>query len=152
ESLLADLKAGGDFERIAKRETMDVQTKDTGGDLGWLRRGETWPEVERYLFGSNFMAALPPGQPRPVIGAAAGYHIIRVDRVQVGEAKAHQILIMPKIDSADIARTHSLADSVATLLKNGTPFDSLTKKYHDYPGREETSLLSPWVRDSLPLS
>jgi peptidyl-prolyl cis-trans isomerase SurA len=152
ESLLAEIRAGGDFERIAKRETMDVQTRDTGGDLGWLRRGETWPEFERYLFGSTFVQALPPGQPSPVIATAAGYHIIRIDRVQVGEVKAHQILIMPKMDSADVARAHSLADSVGNLLKNGTPFDSLTKKYHDYAGREETSLLSPWVRDSLPLS
>jgi peptidyl-prolyl cis-trans isomerase SurA len=59
---------------------------------------------------------------------------------------------MPTIDSADIARTRVLADSVATALKNGTPFDTLARKYHDYAGREETSLLSPWVRDSLPLS
>jgi len=152
DSLEAELKAGGDFERIAKRESMDIQTKDTGGDLGWLRRGETWPEFERYLFGSPFMAALTPGQPSPVITTAVGYHIIRVDRVQVGEAKAHQILIMPTIDSSDVARTHLLADSVATQLKSGTPFDTLAKKYHDYAGREETSLLSPWVRDSLPLS
>ena len=152
ESLLAEIRAGGDFERIAKRETMDVQTKDTGGDLGWLRRGETWPEFERYLFGGTFVQGLQPGQPSPVIATAAGYHIIRIDRVQVGEVKAHQILIMPKMDSSDVARAHALADSVGALLKNGTPFDSLTKKYHDYPGREETSLLSPWVRDSLPLS
>jgi parvulin-like peptidyl-prolyl isomerase len=152
ESLLAEIRAGGDFERIAKRESMDLQTKDTGGDLGWLRRGETWPEFERFLFGGPFTAPLPPGQPSPVIQTAAGFHIIRLDRAQVGEAKAHQILIMPKMDSVDIARARSLADSVAGLLKNGTPFDTLTKKYHDYAGREETSLLSPWVRDSLPLS
>jgi peptidyl-prolyl cis-trans isomerase SurA len=152
ESLLAEIRAGGDFERIAKRETMDVQTKDTGGDLGWLRRAETWPEFERYLFGGPFTSPMPVGQPSPVIATAAGYHIIRIDRVQVGEVKAHQILIMPKMDSADIARAHSLADSVSVLLKNGTPFDTLAKKYHDYAGREETSLLSPWVRDSLPLS
>lgn len=152
ESLLAEIRAGGDFERIAKRETMDLQTKDTGGDLGWLRRGETWPEFERFLFGSTFLNPLPPGQPSPVIATAAGYHIVRIDRAQVGEVKAHQILIMPKMDSADVARARALADSVADLLKNGTPFDTLAKKYHDYAGREETSLLSPWIRDSLPLS
>jgi hypothetical protein len=41
---------------------------------------------------------------------------------------------------------------VSTLLRNGSPFDTLAKKYHDYAGKEETSLLNPWVRDSLPLS
>jgi hypothetical protein len=56
------------------------------------------------------------------------------------------------MDSSDIARARSLADSVATMLKNGTPFDTLARKYNDYAGKEETSLLNPWVRDSLPLS
>ena len=152
ESLLAEIRAGGDFERIAKRESMDLQTKDTGGDLGWLRRGETWPEFERFLFGGPFVSALPPGQASPVIATAAGYHIIRVDRVQPGEVKAHQILIRPLVDSEDVARTKKLADSVAALLKAGTPFDSLAKKYHDYAGKEETSILTPFERDSLPLS
>ena len=40
KSLLAELKAGADFEKIAKRESMDPQTKETGGDLGWARRGD----------------------------------------------------------------------------------------------------------------
>ena len=44
------------------------------------------------------------------------------------------------------------ADSVAKLWKNGTPFDTLAKKYHDYAGKEETSLLTPLVRDSLPVT
>ena len=75
---------------------------------------------------------------------------MRVDRVQRrGEVKAHQILITPKIDSTDVERTRKLADSVAALWKAGTPFDSLAKKYHDYRGSEETSILTPFARDSL---
>ena len=61
-------------------------------------------------------------------------------------------MIAPKIDSADVARAQKLADSVAKLWVRGVPFDTLTKKYHDYAGKEETSILSPWVRDSLPMS
>src|ERR1041385_6538197 len=59
---------------------------------------------------------------------------------------------MPASDSADIAKTARLADSVADRLRNHVPFDTLARKYHDYAGKEETSLLTPWVRDSLPLS
>lgn len=152
ESLLAEIRAGGDFERIAKRESMDLQTKDTGGDLGWMRRGDNLPEFDRWLFGGPFVAALSPGQVSQVFATPYGYHIVRVDRVQVGEVKARQILVVPKMDSSDIARARSLADSVSTLWKSGVAFDSLAKKYHDYAGKEETSLLSPWVRDSLPLT
>jgi peptidyl-prolyl cis-trans isomerase SurA len=150
ESLLAEIKRGGDFERIAKRESMDLQTKDIGGDLGWMRRADNLPEFDRWLFGGPFAAPLAPGQVSQVFETPYGFHIVRVDRVQVGEVKARQILIVPKIDSADVARTQKLADSVALLWKAGTPFDTLARKYHDYKGKEETSLLTPWVRDSLP--
>ena len=34
---------------------MDPQTKDTGGDLGWMRRGDNLPEFDRWLFGSAFL-------------------------------------------------------------------------------------------------
>ncbi len=150
ESLLAEIKRGGDFERIAKRESMDLQTKDTGGDLGWMRRADNLPEFDRWLFGTTFNPALQPGQVSPVFETPDGFHIVRLDRVQVGEVKARHNLIVPKIESADISRTKLLADSVAKLWKSGASFDSLAKKYHDYAGKEETSLLSPFVRDSLP--
>jgi peptidyl-prolyl cis-trans isomerase SurA len=152
ESLLAELKSGADFEKLARRESMHVQSKELGGDLGWARRGDNVPEFDRWLFGSPFQAPLAPGQLSPVFETPLGYHIVRVDRVQPGEVKSHQILIMPKIDSADFARTARLADSVAKLWKSGVPFDTLARKYHDYAGKEETSLLTPWVRDSLPVS
>jgi peptidyl-prolyl cis-trans isomerase SurA len=150
ESLLAQLKSGTDFEKLAKRESMDLKTKETGGDLGWARRNDNLPEFERWLFGTPYLAALAPGQLSPVVETPYGFHIIRVDRVQPGEVKAHQILIAPKIDSADVARTGVLADSVSKLLKSGVPFDTLAKKYHDYPGKEETSIATPYARDSLP--
>ena len=152
ESLLVQLKGGADFEQLAKHASMDPLTKETGGDLGWARRGDNVPEFDRWLFGGPFLAALAPGQLSPVFETARGYHIVRVDRVQTGEVKSHQILIVPAIDSADIAKTARLADSVADRLRNHVPFDTLARKYHDYPGKEETSLLTPWVRDSLPLS
>jgi peptidyl-prolyl cis-trans isomerase SurA len=150
ESILAQLKGGADFEKIAKRESMDPLTKETGGDLGWTRRGPNFPEFERWLFGTNYLAPTPPGQLTPVFETPYGFHIVRVERVQPGEVKARQILIVPKVDSADFQRAAKLADSVAGLWRAGTPFDSLAKKYHDYAGKEETSLLTPWPRDSLP--
>lgn len=152
ESLLAQIKAGADFDRIAKRESMDLATKDVGGDLGWMRRGVNLPEFDRWLFGGPFLAPLQPGQLSPVFETPYGFHIVRVDRVQPGEVKARQILIVPKVDSSDIARTQKLADSVAQLLRKGTAFDTLAKKYHDYAGKEETGILSPYPRDSLPVS
>ncbi|MBA3341843.1 MAG: peptidylprolyl isomerase [Gemmatimonadaceae bacterium] len=144
DSLLVEVRRGGDFEQVAKRESMDPASKQTGGDLGWNRRGAMVPEFERVMF------ALNPGQIGPVVETAFGYHIIRVDRVQAAEVKAHHILISPVIDSADMAAARKEADSVAAQLRRGVAFDSLVAKHHD--PAEEKGILQPFQRDSLPAS
>jgi peptidyl-prolyl cis-trans isomerase SurA len=145
ESLLVEIRKGGDFEQIAKRESMDPGTKALGGDLGWNRRGSGLvPEFE------NVMFALNPGQVSGIVETAFGYHIIRVDRVQAAEVKAHHILIAPVIDSADIARAHAEADTVAAQWRRGVSYDSLVAKHHD--PAEEKGILQPYPVDSLPVS
>lgn len=144
DSILVELKKGGDFELIAKRESMDPGSKAQGGDLGWNRRGAMVPEFERMMF------ALPPGQISPVVETAFGYHIIKVDRVQAAEVKARHILIAPAIDSADIAAAKVEAETVATQLRAGASFDSVAAKHHD--PAEEKGILQPFIRDSLPAS
>ncbi len=145
DSLLAEIRKGGDFEQIAKRESMDPGTKQLGGDLGWNRRGSGLvPEFEGMMF------ALRPGDVSPVIETAFGYHIIRVDRVQSAEVKARHILIAPVIDSADVAAAKVEADTVAAQWRRGVPYDSLVAKHHD--PTEEKGVLQPFARDSLPPS
>jgi len=145
DSLLAEIRKGGDFELIAKRESMDPGTKQLGGDLGWNRRGSGLvPEFEGMMF------ALRPGEVSPVIETAFGYHIIRVDRVQSAEVKARHILIAPAIDSADVVAARVEADTVAAQWRRGIPFDSLVAKHHD--ATEEKGVLQPFNRDSLPPS
>jgi peptidyl-prolyl cis-trans isomerase SurA len=144
ESLLAQIKNGAEFERVAKRESADSVSREQGGDLGWNRRGVMVPEFEHWMF------ALHPGDLSPVVETVHGFHIIRVDRVQPGEVKARHILVRPRIDSADVALARAQADSVAQQLAAGVPFDSLAKKYHDYASGEETTILNPIARDSLP--
>src|SRR3954469_9925414 len=145
DSLLAEIRKGGDFELIAKRESMDPGTKALGGDLGWNRRGSGLvPEFEAMMF------ALRPGEVSPVIETAFGYHIIKVDRVQSAEVKARHILIAPVIDSADVAAAKVEADSVAAQWRRGVSYDTLVAKHHD--ATEEKGVLQPFPRDSLPAS
>jgi peptidyl-prolyl cis-trans isomerase SurA len=145
DSLLVEINKGGDFEQIAKRESMDPGTKQLGGDLGWNRRGSGLvPEFEAMMF------ALRPGAVSPVIETAFGYHIIRVDRVQSAEVKARHILIAPVIDSADVAAAKVEADTVAAQWRRGVSYDSLVAKHHD--PTEEKGVLQPFPRDSLPAS
>ena len=144
DSLLVEIRKGGDFEQIAKRESMDPVSKPQGGDLGWNRRGAMVPEFERVMF------ALNPGQISGVFETAFGFHIVKVDRAQAAEVKARHILISPTIDSVDVAAAKQEAELVATQLRNGAAFDSVVSKHHD--PAEEKGILQPFVRDSLPVS
>jgi peptidyl-prolyl cis-trans isomerase SurA len=144
ESLLVEVNAkGADFAAIAKRESMDPGSKDAGGDLGWNRRGIMVPEFDRILF------ALAEGQVSPfVVETSFGFHIIKVDRVQPAERKARHILIVPKLDSTDVARARLVADTVLRLWKAGTPFDTLVARYHD--NAELRGIPEGMPLDSLP--
>ncbi|MBC7844490.1 MAG: peptidylprolyl isomerase [Gemmatimonadaceae bacterium] len=127
DSLLLEVQRGGgsNFELVAKRESMDPSNKETGGDLGWNKRGRMVPEFDRMMF------ALPPGVISPVVETTFGFHIIRVDKVQPAEVKARHILIIPKLDSLDEQRARRLADSVATAWRAGSRYDTLSARFHD---------------------
>jgi parvulin-like peptidyl-prolyl isomerase len=144
ESLLTEIGKGGDFEKIAKRESMDPGSKELGGDLGWNRRGQMVPEFDRMMF------ALPPGQVSPIVETVFGYHIIRVDRAQPAEVKARHILIRPRIDSADVRVAKLEAETVAAQWRAGASYDSLAAKHHDARAGEERSMLTPFDRTQLP--
>ncbi len=142
DSLLVEIQRGGNFELIAKRESMDPSNRETGGDLGWNRRGNMVPEFDRMMF------ALPPNVVSPVVETTFGYHLIRVDKVQPAEVKARHILIVPKLDSADEQRAGRLADSVATAWRAGTRYDSLSLRFHDPD--EVRGFNDPFPRSELP--
>ncbi|MHB1225477.1 MAG: peptidylprolyl isomerase [Gemmatimonadaceae bacterium] len=143
DSLRVEIESGADFEQVAKRASMDGSAQ-LGGDLGWIRRGKTVPAFEQWLFGPY---ALRPGRLSPVVETPFGFHLIRVDRVQPGEVKARHILIMPRVDSADLARARVQADSVVAAWRAGADYDALRKAYHD---DAEQSLVADYPLDQLP--
>ncbi|GAC1682659.1 MAG: hypothetical protein NVS9B3_00340 [Gemmatimonadaceae bacterium] len=143
DSLIAEIRRGGDFEQIAKRESQDSASRAMGGDLGWNRRGHMVPEFDRMMF------ALNPGEISPPVETTFGIHIIRVDRVQPAEVKARHILLRPAIDSADIVAARARADSVAAKWRAGASFDSLASRYHD---PAEDRFIDLFERAKLPVS
>ncbi len=69
ESIYKEVSAGGggDFEKIAKRESQDSASAVQGGDLGWSRRGQMVPAFDEMMF------ALQPGRvAAPVRRATSG--------------------------------------------------------------------------------
>jgi len=80
---------------------------------------------DRVVFGMR------PGDISDPVETPFGYHIIKLERVQPGEVKARHILIVPAIDSSNLAAARGRADSVYALLKAGANFDSLARLYAD---------------------
>jgi parvulin-like peptidyl-prolyl isomerase len=78
DQVLAKLQAGEDFAALAAQYSVDVTTKNNGGDLGWFPRGGLLvPQVEDAAFG------LQPGQVSGVIQSDWGYHIVQT--IEVGD-------------------------------------------------------------------
>ena len=148
DSLRGEIRAGADFERVAKRETMDAATKDLGGDLGWRKRGDLPIELERLMFGP---LAIKQGEVSPVVESPYGFHLLRIDRSNPpAEVKVRQILIVPKIDSSDVSRARVLSDSLVGALRRGAAFDTIARLFHDR-AEEAPGLISEILFDSLPV-
>ena len=72
ETVLTRLQNGEDFAALAADYSVDVTTKDQGGDLGWFPRGGLLvPEVEDAAF------SLQVNEVSGVIASAWGYHIVQ---------------------------------------------------------------------------
>lgn len=66
------LKAGEDFAELAKTYSIDTDTSEDGGDLGYISRGQMDEQFEAVAF------ALEKGAVSGVVQSAEGYHIIKV--------------------------------------------------------------------------
>ena len=136
EELLAELRRGGNFEELARRNSADGSAQQ-GGMLGWFRQGQMVREFEQMAF------ALLPGQIGPVVKTEYGYHIIKLEKVRGPERQARHILIRPEITEADIALARTRADSFATAVRAGASLTELAARTTTPPEQRN-------LRDVLP--
>lgn len=71
KDLLAQIKAGGNFEELAKKNSTDGAASK-GGDLGWFSKGSMIPEFEKVAF------AMKENQISDVVKTKFGFHIIKL--------------------------------------------------------------------------
>ncbi len=142
DSIVLELRGGADFATAARRFSQDPGSREQGGSLNWFRRGVMVPEFERVAF------ALKPGVVSDPVETPFGYHIIQVERTQPAEVQARHILLVPDIDSANVARARSLATRLNELIQKGASFDSLQRIHHDPAGGEREAANVP--ADKLP--
>lgn len=102
EKLAADIKGGKDFAEVAKASSDDLGSKQQGGDLGWVERGQNDPAFDDALF------KLEAGKvSEPVLGAN-GYHLI-----QLREVRAERRRELAEVKSELIAEYEAEARDVA---------------------------------------
>jgi peptidyl-prolyl cis-trans isomerase D len=107
EGVLKELKAGGDFAKLAE-------------NLGWIGRGRTVPEFEKAAF------SLGKGQTSDLVKSSYGFHIIRVEDKQephlksLAEVKSE---IAEKVKQQKVARATEAAANALLSQARTDGFD-----------------------------
>ena len=142
EEVLRLARDGDDFAELARRFSDEPAAAQTGGDLGWFRRGDMVREFENAVF------AMRAGQISEIVESPFGFHVIKLERARGGERSARHVLIRASVTSEDIERAAVVADSLAAALRAGTlDWDSIAAEHHD---ESEQRRVGPFPVDQLP--
>ncbi len=129
EDVLNKAKHGAKFADLAKQYSEDT-TKDKGGDLDWIVRGQTVPEFETAAF------SLPKGSISDLVKTQYGFHIIQVldrqtARTQTLDEVKGTILAQLQQDKAEQLGETLSAQIAEEIRRSGrTPVEDLAKKFN----------------------
>lgn len=133
EEVLARIRQGESFTRVAQEVSEDPATRGSGGDLGFFGRGDLDTSFTNAAF------ALAPGQMSGVVETPFGLHIIRVEEADSarGEVHARHILIRVPVTAEDERRAAALAETVYAEASRGLDFGALARKYSKFRGPQD---------------
>jgi peptidyl-prolyl cis-trans isomerase C len=83
--ILADLKAGANFEEMAKQKSADQANAHLGGDLGYFETSRMVPEFEEAV-----LALKKPGDLSGLVQTKFGWHIIKLEAVRPGGTRTYE--------------------------------------------------------------
>jgi peptidyl-prolyl cis-trans isomerase D len=106
EDILKQLKGGADFAELAKKNSDDPGSKERGGDLDWVTKGQTVPNFEKTAF------SLKPKEISPLVETEFGFHIIQTLEKEAGRVKTFDEV---KGDLATEVRRRQLFEKMPAL-------------------------------------
>jgi peptidyl-prolyl cis-trans isomerase D len=105
--LLKQIKSGGDFAALAKKNSEDPGSAAKGGDLDWIVRGQTVKPFEEAAF------SLKPKEISNLIKTEYGYHIIQVMDKEQGRLKPFEEV---KTDLTSDLKRQQVVDRLQTAM------------------------------------
>ncbi len=117
EALLKQIQAGANFAELAKKNSDDPGSKDSGGELGFAQRGRMVPEFDKAIFSQKI------GDTQ-IVKTQYGYHIVQVEERQQAHAQSLNE-VLPTIQATLIRQKSSAAQEsyaqalTSEAIKNG---------------------------------
>jgi peptidyl-prolyl cis-trans isomerase D len=81
QDILKQIKAGGNFAELAKKNSEDPGSAQNGGELPAFGKGQMVPEFEKVAFAQN------PGQVSDLVQTTYGFHIIQTEEKMPARVK-----------------------------------------------------------------
>lgn len=112
EGVLKRVLSGEDFTALAKEFSEDPGSKDNGGDLPWVTKGQFVPEFDKAIFEDLKAGEISPN----LVESQFGYHIIKKIEERLndqGQIEVHAAHILFKNANADLINSNWEASGLA---------------------------------------
>ncbi|MAW21028.1 MAG: hypothetical protein CMD16_01360 [Flavobacteriales bacterium] len=127
---------GEDFKVLAALYSDDQGSASSGGELGFVNRGELVPEFERAAF------RLSEGEISEVVESQFGFHIIQLIERRGEQINVRHILLKIKVSSTALYNAKMKIEDIEKEIKEGKiSFDEAIEKYSDHESRNNGGLL-----------
>lgn len=125
KEILSKIKAGEDFSKLAMERSVDVGTRENGGDMGWFDRGKMVKELEEAAF------SLREGEVSDVVRTIYGYHIVKLETRVMGPPVELEKVRSEIVRQLMLKKKKEFVAKKLEALRASTPIEILSDKYKD---------------------
>jgi peptidyl-prolyl cis-trans isomerase D len=128
DELVKRARAGENFATLAVEHSQG-DTKEVGGDVGWIAESLSLPEHQKVLF------ALAAGDVSEPVKGPAGYYIYKVDEERVSElsgqrdVKAREIVLHADLDPEEMEARRGKAEEISAKAQESKDLAAVAAEY-----------------------